>query len=1019
MAELTFKSPGVSTREIDLSGPTSVEPQGVPAGVIGTSLKGRAFVPITVATYQDFVSEFGASDGEKFGPIAMNEWLRNARAGTFVKVLGVGDGKKRDNSTGLVTNAGFVVGGRTVQDNGSVGDNPYGRIGGSSVMGRTYFLGALMKETAASTIFTDAGIPNQSTTANPIVRGVLFAASGVGLALSASAAIPGTSNNQPATSHFGTFASAGDGGAMTGSVVINDGKQEFVMLQNGFLNTSNYPSMITASFDPGAANYFARVFNTDPTKTEETGHLLYTHYDIYPSHAVVTGSGILTLSDDASRDHWENDAFLVTGSQARNAGSSTAPNYENFEDRYRTAFSPFVISQKFGNDNNNLFKIHALDDGAYANDLFKITIENIQTSNNANNPYGKFDLLVRAFDDNDNNPVILESFRGVDLNPSSDRYLARVLGDQRIYYDFDQSPGAQKVVIDGTHPNRSSYIRVEMTDDVDNGVLDNSIIPVGFRGHYHLVTSGTSPLETYGFMSNDGVDDLVMGLTADELQRAKQPPVPFRENIAIGKGDKKRSNSSLSWGVQFEVKDNTTEPNKNELLDESLRSFTKYFPFDTALSTLPFMVGDNTGEEDTAANGILDADRFNNNLFTLERIQVSTGSTDKPIASRWGAAKYRRNGKIIGDLTDVDGSTKYELDVTRFLDASKDFNHLPSRKYLKFSFFLQGGFDGVNVFNDDKTKLTNAAAKREFDDSTNQGGVKGPTISAYRKAIDVLKERSDANIQLLTIPGIRHSTVSDYAIDAVEERFDALYIMDVEERDELNTVVTGSGAKIHVTNTVNQFETRNLDTSFAAAYFPDVIIPDPALGTSVVCPPSVAVLGAFSLNDAVAHPWFAPAGFTRGALSTVTEAQVKLNRDNLDSLYDADINPLTGFAHTPGVVVFGQKTLQAAQSALDRVNVRRLLIEIRRRVRRIGESLLFEPNREDTLSRFSAAVNPVLQRIQQQQGLDRFKVQIDTTTTTQNDVENNTIRGKIFLQPTRAVEFVSLDFVVTNQGAEV
>ena len=105
--------------------------------------------------------------------------------------------------------------------------------------------------------------------------------------------------------------------------------------------------------------------------------------------------------------------------------------------------------------------------------------------------------------------------------------------------------------------------------------------------------------------------------------------------------------------------------------------------------------------------------------------------------------------------------------------------------------------------------------------------------------------------------------------------------------------------------------------------------------------------------------------------------------------------------------------------ALDRVNVRRLLIEIRRRVRRIGEGLLFEPNREDTLSRFSAAVNPVLQRIQQQQGVDRFRVQIDTTTTTQADVENNTIRGKIFLQPTRSVEFVALDFVVTNQGAEV
>jgi phage tail sheath protein FI len=118
-------------------------------------------------------------------------------------------------------------------------------------------------------------------------------------------------------------------------------------------------------------------------------------------------------------------------------------------------------------------------------------------------------------------------------------------------------------------------------------------------------------------------------------------------------------------------------------------------------------------------------------------------------------------------------------------------------------------------------------------------------------------------------------------------------------------------------------------------------------------------------------------------------------------------------------VVFGQKTLQATESALDRVNVRRLLIDLRRRIRTIANSFIFEPNRESTLSRFSAAVNPVLQRVQQQQGVDRFKVIIDTTTTTQADVENNTIRGKIYVQPTRTAEFVALDFVVTNAGAEI
>jgi len=247
-----------------------------------------------------------------------------------------------------------------------------------------------------------------------------------------------------------------------------------------------------------------------------------------------------------------------------------------------------------------------------------------------------------------------------------------------------------------------------------------------------------------------------------------------------------------------------------------------------------------------------------------------------------------------------------------------------------------------------------------------------------------------------------------------------MYIMDVEERSVSNELMLDySLQKPGVNLTVENFSGRNIDSSFAAAYFPDVVITDPATRTNVQCPPSVAVLGAFSLNDSVAHPWFAPAGFTRGALKSVVETQVKLSRVNLDTLYESDVNPLAAFPHTPGVVVWGQKTLQQAKSALDRVNVRRLLIEIRREVRRVGNNLLFEPNRAETLGRFSASVNPILQRIQAQQGLDKFKVIIDTTTTTQADIENNTVRGKIFLQPTRTVEFISLDFVVTNAGMEV
>ena len=331
---------------------------------------------------------------------------------------------------------------------------------------------------------------------------------------------------------------------------------------------------------------------------------------------------------------------------------------------------------------------------------------------------------------------------------------------------------------------------------------------------------------------------------------------------------------------------------------------------------------------------------------------------------------------------------------------------------------MQGGFDGLNIFNEDRVAMNNAAVHREQVDETNQGGKDGSTTAAYRKAIDIMGSKSDVNIQLLAVPGIRRDTVTDFAVTAIENRFDAMYIMDIEERDVVNTVITSSAQRPHVLNTVNAFTNRGLDSSFAAAYFPDVVVQDPTTLGNVQVPPSVAVLGAFSLNDQIAHPWFAPAGFSRGALESVELASVRLNRTNLDDIYSADINPLTAFPGT-GVVVWGQKTLLAEPSALDRVNVRRLLIDIRRKVKTVANSLLFEPNRVETLEKFTALVNPILQSVQEKSGVDRYKVIIDTTTTTQADVENNTIRGKIFLQPTRTAEFISLDFVVTNAGAVI
>jgi len=1005
MPELTFKSAGISVREIDLSQPTPTTPTGVPAGIIGTSNEGPAFVPVTVANFSEFISRFGSTDGEKFGPLAVNEWLKNASSATYIRVLGAGDGKRRNTSTGKVTNAGFVAGAQQVQATGIVAANPFANTGGDT--GNTYFLGCYMSQSSNSSVFIDAGNIDHK----PIVRGVLMAPDGVILRLSSSSPTGSNLMNAPGSTVIGKEGNTLMRGAVTGSVDLANGN--FVMMLNGHKGTAENPRVITASFDVNSPMYLPNVFNTDPFSIQEAGHYLYSHYDIHSSQAVATGSGFIVQNYPGPHrinlgegDHvLEPIAFLTTGALA--GGSSTVPDYRSFEDRFATAKSPYVISQEFGGSPYNLFKVESLSDGSASNTRFKISIENIAKSNSDANQFGKFDLVVRDFYDNDSEKVVLEQFRGLSLDRDSDRYFARVIGDQKIYFDFDQKSTAQKMVVDGDFKNQSRYIRVNVSSEVVAGSVPDNALPLGFRGHFHLVTSGTAPLTTVlDGSGGGGPNTLAADMASNVLKRSIVPPVPFRDNLNIGLDPKKVVQPSLYWGCQFTRKVDLDQPNKPDLFERSFEGYAKYFPT-FAVSNLNVSVGDNEGKADTSANPLLDADRFNNNKFTLENIKVRTGSDTYADPKEWVTASYVRNGDI---------SANPGLKTRAF--SVNDLGVVGNRKYAKFTFFLQGGFDGTNIFNKDKSNLLDNAAKREMDDSSNQGGKDGPTVASYRKAIDIIGSKTDAEIKLLAIPGMRDESISDYAIDAVESRFDSMYIMDIEEYDTVNKIVTSSIQDVGVSNTVTKFKNRALDTSFAAAYFPDVVVQDPTTLTNVKVPPSVAVLGAFSLNDTLGHPWFAPAGFSRGSLTSVIQASVDLNRANLDEIYDADINPLTDFPGT-GVVVWGQKTLLAAASALDRVNVRRLLIDIRRKVRAIANTLLFEPNRESTLEKFSGLVNPILQKIQEQSGLDRYKVIIDTTTTTQADIENNTIRGKIFVQPTRTAEFVALDFVVTNAGAIV
>ena len=1033
MPEQTFKSAGVSAREIDLSGPSRTGPQGTPAGIIGTAVKGPAFVPITIASFKDFTKIFGGTlsadkTDDLFGPIAMYEWMRFAKAGTYIRTLGIGSGKTRE-SDGSVENAGFTVGEKIPQANGILGSNAM--ASGGNVLGRTYFLGALHFQPSDSKSLADAGILAQqystlaSSASAPLIRGVLFAPHNVAISLSGSV----NTNNIPATALTGGFATKlpkanHDGGSSWGMLdYAND--DTFVVLLNGHKASSQYPNIITASMDVRKKNYFAKVLNTDPANTEKAGHCLYSHYDVHPRMLSLSSSVIPAMFGSTAAFHSNKDpvnkdrhhtVFVLSGAAGRNTSSAAKPNYEGFKDRFQTAKTPWIVSQQLGGQYKNLFRFHHLSDGEAPTSQVKISIESIAKSTDTRSDYGSFVVRVRRFSDSDVEMKVLETFR-CNLDPNSERYIGRVIGDQNTYFDFDKPTRSQKLVTAGLYPNRSNFIRVEVHPDVADAAVSAKALPCGHRGYYHLSTDGNM---LAGDTFHTGhVDGSAAGLRLQGFLTGavRTPPLPYRMTVHKGNSANNiRKDSRLYWGAQFKMQADPTRPNRSSRDAQVVHAQNGRYFGSYDLNGAQAWLGGNEGAA-KVGGAVVDADKFNNHFFHLERIYVHTKSAEDIVDNtKWQFAQYSRDGDTPSAAYATGGSLG-----NRFINVEKDFGQLASRKYLKFTVYMQGGFDGLNIAHEDKHKMNNNAAVREMSDSENQGGVTGPTVAAYRKALDIMAEKSDVDIQILAIPGIREPGVTTYAIDQTEARFDAIYIMDLPEYDAVNSaIVTGSDAKISVTTTVNQHQSRALDTSFAATYFPDVVMPNPAMPhKNVRVPPSVGVLGALSYNDQVAHPWFAPAGFSRGALSRVSETQVKLSKANMDALYEGDINPITAFPASGGPVIYGQKTMLQAQSALDRVNVRRLLIDIRRKVKAVGNLILFEPNRADTLAKFSAAVTPILTRIQAQQGLDRFKVVIDTTTTTQEDVENNTVRGKIFLQPTRSVEFISLDFVVTNAGTEV
>tara|TARA_B100000579_G_scaffold52643_2_gene36703 strand:+ start:3563 stop:5881 length:2319 start_codon:yes stop_codon:yes gene_type:complete len=338
-----------------------------------------------------------------------------------------------------------------------------------------------------------------------------------------------------------------------------------------------------------------------------------------------------------------------------------------------------------------------------------------------------------------------------------------------------------------------------------------------------------------------------------------------------------------------------------------------------------------------------------------------------------------------------------------FSDAAEAITlTLSAKQQRKFVVPFQGGFDGVDPTVLKKTGGDIAANNTQGLDCS---GANNSGSIGYKRAINAVSNPDEFDINLLVTPGIiheYHSGVSKHAISKVEQRADAFYVMD------------GSRWGRSVTNAVA--DVNGIDTNYAAVYYPWVKILDSVKNKPMWVPPSVVLPGVISFTDSVAHEWFAPAGLNRGGLGSVLEAKTRLTHTERDDLYEGRVNPIASFPGQ-GVVVFGQKTLQGKPSALDRINVRRLLIRLRKFIASSSRFLVFEQNTAATRNRFLGIVNPFLESVQANSGLSAFKVVMDDSNNTPDVVDRNQLVGQIFIQPTRTAEFIVLDFVILPTGA--
>jgi|15BtaG_2_1085339.scaffolds.fasta_scaffold00804_8 phage tail sheath protein FI len=984
-----FISPGVFLNEIDNSQLPN-QPRETGPLFVGRSKYGPAMRPVTVDSFAEFVQLYGepipggkADDvwrnGNEqtptYGTYAAQAWLRNSSTCTYMRLLG----SQNLNATDA-GKAGWKIEGASPLGKdieaiptfpGDATGSAYGLFVFQNNLSGTQVASAHGTGSLVATWYVEDGI--------------------IGLV---------------GTETGGTSIPSIQAGSGSCRLVSTNTNGVFTVSITGSSKNSYKNRVISFSLNENNKNYIRNVFNTNPAAVNTTvtkgnqrerywlGETYAREFLQKVERKVVTGSGGGMLGS-SNATYIGLMLPLATGSAVRHSDRQIP--FEDGATRYNPA-TGLVFGQDLGGaaaatayaygDTTPLFKFHALDHAEWAQNNLKISIANINYSQDQFNKFGTFDVLVRRANDTDAAPIVVERFSNCNLDANSLDYIARKIGDS--YVQFDST--TRRLVTRGEHLNNSKYIRVEMEAENYNPEL----LPFGYYGplkykDFEITKTTNESQDNFGtgvmglgaknvlasnYVPSEGNSANCLILTGSGLggSGANGPELkilyPSHELRISGNQEGLAGQKDAYWGVWTGITKNSGKFNRDfaDLNRNRTDTITEQLA-DTAYSEYQF-------------------------IFTLD--EICSGSTT-------------------GLLTWVSGSRRAAVSGDRAISAQTDFTYknVIDKGVDRFTMPLYGGSDGLDITERDPFRNTLLNGKTE---TTNYA------YNSVKEAVDIIRDSEFVPYNLVSIPGITNEQLTTHLINTAEARADALAVIDL--KGDFQPSHEGNEGKTYpnLSETITNLKDRQINSSYGCAYYPFVQVRDTLQGQLVYMPSSVTAIGAMSYTDRVRAPWFAPAGFNRGGLSTgiagipVVNVTQKLTAQDRNKLYDANINPIASFPNE-GIVIFGQKTLQVTRSALDRINVRRLMIFIKKGISNIASGILFEPNVRATWARFIGQANPFLADVQARFGLDEYKLVLDETTTTPDLVDRNILYAKVYLKPTRTIEFVAVDFIITNTGA--